>query len=302
MLARVVLLSFFAVSAFAQSPARRPAQAAPLGAAGGWIKGRVIVDKAAVYKDSDFDSKVLGFTVKGRVFMMLPQTFGAFHRIEIRKGQYGYIPDTEIRPLVAPKAAAKKKADTKTAEKEKKDPPRKKLPFHEAGFRGLSASMINFRENTMGMRPTDTMLFYGFKMSGKDTVMEGSEGSINVDFAPSAPSYYEQATGYSASGFVLLVSGLIEHTAPQGKNTMTFWGFGPMFKYSKFNVSMDVPNAKPPPAKVRDSFAMDNMHLGAAFNLGLAQKIGDFALRAEARYFWEDLQYLGFSVALQKEF
>lgn len=295
MFARAFLLSFFALTALAQPPARGPAQAMAPGAAGGWIKGRVIVDRAAVYADSDFDAKILGYTSKGRIFLMLPQTFGAFHRIEIRKGQYGYVPDTEIRPLVPPKASGRKKGESKAAEKEKKDPPKKKLPFTEAAFRGLTASLINFRENTMGLRPTDAMVFYGFKFSGKDMIMEGSEGSLNVDFAPSAPAYYEQATGYPASGYILLLSGLIENTAPHGKNTMTFWGFGPMFKYSKFNTSMKVGANK-------ENYSMDNMHLGAAFNLGVAQRLGDFALRAEARYFWEDLQYLGFSVALQKEF
>lgn len=260
-------------------------------------KGRVTAESAKVYKSPDFDSPVLGKVKKGREFSMASQPRGAFYKVLIRSGLIGYIADSEIRPINA--RAKPKKADDKSEEAqsplEVEEKQKAEKAFVEASFRGVSLSMIRFREETMGLRPTENMMFLGFKVVAEDIVMEGSTGEVNFQLSPGAPKYYEKGTGNSASGYIILMDAMISTQSPMGKNSLTFLGFGPLFKYSKLDVKIDVAGKK-------EAYSMNDMTLGAVFNYGLSQRIGDYALRVDAKYYWEQIQYYGFSMSAQMEF
>lgn len=289
----ILLISVFSSSAGATA---KPKQRAPAQAL---IQGVIVVDQAAVYKASDFDSAVIGHTRRGKKFMMSPQVFGAFYRIQIKPsqpgqpGQVGYIPDTEIRPISKKKLTKDSSASAKG--KPDQEEVKKKRPFEETKYKGISVAMINFREETMGLRPTASMIFFGFKAQGEGLLMEGMLSELNFQMAPSAPSYYEQATGVPSSGLILLMDGLLLTASPSGKNSLTFFGFGPMFKYSRIDTGV-LNGGK------TEHYSLNDMSLGLAFNLGISQRIGAFAARLELKYFWEKMQYYGFAITGQMEF
>jgi len=292
MLWLILLISVFSFSADVTAKAKQRAPAQAL------IQGVVVVDQAAVYKASDFDSAIIGHTRRGKKFMMSPQIFGAFYRIQIKPGLVGFIPDTEIRPL----SKKKPKKDSNSAAKDKRDQDKpdqeevkKKRPFEETKYKGISIAMINYREETMGLRPTASMIFFGFKAQGEGLLMEGMLSELNFQVAPSAPRYYEQATGVPSTGIIVLMDGMLLTASPSGKNSLTFFGFGPMFKYSKIDTGV-LNGAK------TEYYSLNDMSLGVAFNLGISQRIGDFAARLELKYFWEKMQYYGLAITGQMEF
>jgi hypothetical protein len=262
---------------------RSVAQAKPTQAV---IKGRIIAESATVYRSPDFGSQVLGRVKKGRQFSISKKPQGAFYKVLIRSGLVGYIADSEIRPL---------SLKNPKPEEENQEKVKAQKSFVQASFRGISLSMIRFREATMGLRPTENMLFLGFKVVSDDIVMEGSTGEVNFQISPGAPKYYEKGTGNSAAGYIILMDAMISTQSPMGKNTLSFLGFGPLFKYSKLDVTINVAGKK-------EAYSMNDMTLGAVFNYGLSQRIGDFALRLDAKYYWEQIQYYGFSLSGQMEF
>jgi outer membrane protein W len=73
---------------------------------------------------------------------------------------------------------------------------------------------------------------------------------------------------------------------------MLTFGFGPMFKYSHYEVSLNaLQNAK------QATYSLDDMVFGAVFDVGLAFRIADtYALRFNVKYYWEKTKYWGGSL------
>jgi hypothetical protein len=82
---------------------------------------------------------------------------------------------------------------------------------------------------------------------------------------------------------------------PQGKDSMMFYGFGPMLKYSKWDLGVKVNN------KV-ESYSASDISVGAVIDFGFAHRFGNMALRGEFQYYWEKVQYIGIGLALQFPF
>jgi hypothetical protein len=261
-------------------------------------RGKVITAGALVYKTASFDGKVLGKLSAGKTFPISSKTVGPFYKLKVKEGVYGYIADTDIRPiLTAKEIQAKKKAGLEKAQarQEKKKEQKKKKAFEFQKYRGLSLSNVNFREETMGLRPTETMLFYGAKFSGPDVLVQGGYVDANLLFHFGAPKYYSDATGKSADGFALLMDFLFQSAMPQGENTLLMLGFGPMFKYSKYSVALGVGGKE-------EAYDMIDMTVGVVLNAGLAQRFDSFALRGEIKYYWEKMQYTALGLSVQLPF
>lgn len=255
-------------------------------------KAKVVNHGALVYKSPSFDSKVLARLPENKVFLISSKLFsGAFYKIKVRDGLLGYIADTDVS------VGAKASRNSKKSEKNLDDsePPKREKAFEFQKFRGFEFARINYREDTMGLKPTQGMNFFGFKLSGPNVAMEGSYTDANFLFAFQAPGYYEQATGNAANGFVMIIDSVFETALPQGKNTLLYYGFGPFLKYSKLDVALTV-NGK------NEAYELVDMGLGAVFNLGLAQRIGSVAVRTELQYYWEKMQYMGLGISLQLPF
>jgi hypothetical protein len=159
------------------------------------------------------------------------------------------------------------------------------------GFRGVSLQYVTFKEETMGIQPTANCLFYGFKVVGPNLFVEGEAiTELNVDILPNAPGYYQKATGRGADGWVMHADMLFQQQFPQGRNVMTFFGFGPMFRFSSINAEL-VNGA------TRSSYSLQDMVLGAVFDFGFGARAFGNQIRVEYKYYWEKSQYSGAGVS-----
>lgn len=278
-----LILFFFSFGAFAQSQ-----------------KARVINDGALVYKDADFDAEVLTQLKAGQVYDISLKTKGPFYKIRLKPGLLGWIADTDVR--VGGKAPAKgaapqagKKAPPKAPDnKEEKESfleKKRVRSFYGSRYRGPMVSYLTYNENTMGELRSENLPFYGFKVQGPNTMFSGDfRTDAEFLFHFGAPSYYEKATGYSSSGWIFLTDFVFETAYPQSKWHMLTFGFGPMFKYSHYQVSL-LQNGK------QISYSLDDMNLGVVFDGGLAFRIADtYALRFNIKYYWEKTKYWGGSL------
>lgn len=272
-------------------------------------KGRVVVPSAEVYAGPNFDQKIIGRVKGGSTWMMSKKVFGAFYQVRIGQNRIGYITDADIKPLSSREARNTPPRRPKPSAKTPTAPPPAptgenregahidggsgpKKSFDEQDFQGVSFMMLRYREETMGLRPTDNLISIGFKASGTDVLMEGLPTEMNIQLSPMAPKYYEQATRRGSEGFLFLLDGMLLSPRTHGPNSMTFFGFGPMFRFSKFGVTL--------PVNGKDEFySLEDMAVGVKFNIGAAQRFGSFATRLDFQYFWEKQQYYGFSVAFQ---
>jgi len=267
-------------------------------------KGRVRSDGATIYKAASFDSAVIAHLAPGTTFYISTVLFnGAFYRIMVKKNLLGYVPDYQIDPLngAAAANAATTNVDAKKNKKSKdKTPPRREPPqraLASTRFGGLEYAAIDFKEHTMGGNYHQSISFFGFKFSGPNLLVNGPfTMDINVLMHFGAPGYYQDATGNSADGFIMLADVMFQTYWPLSQNVMAYYGFGPMLHFSKFNLGLGTsPNIK--------TYLAEDMNLGADFNLGLATRVGNrWGIRGEVRYYWEKTMYLGFAGAVQYSF
>nr|BFD62637.1 hypothetical protein BdHM001_13180 [Bdellovibrio sp. HM001] len=248
----------------------------------------VVIDGALVYQDADFDAPVISTLKLGGVYSISTKKKGPFYKIRLKPGYTGWISDTDIKPGVI-KITAPEKTKPEREEKRKK-------PFFATRYRGPVLQYTNYMEDTLGKERTDGLLFYGAKFNGFNTMFTGEiYTDANILFFFGAPSYYQDYTKRSADGFIFIADFLLQTVMPQGKNMLFYYGFGPMFKYSHFN--LDVPSGAS-----NVSYSADDMSLGAVFDLGTALRMGDWSLRGDVKYYWERTQYLAFGLSFSHDF
>lgn len=256
-----------------------------------------LVDGVPVYRNAHFDSPVIATLPGGKVYDVSSKTFnGAFYRIRVKPGVIGYVSDVDIKPLFP--VAGKKNEGSKKSQQQPEKKEKKKRPFEFTRYGGLQYSLIEFTEDTMGDKRKDQIGFFGIKLSGPDLMVDGYfPTDVNILFHDGAPPYYEKLTGNSTEGWILLMDFLWESYFPHGKNSLTFLGFGPLFKFSRFNVSLTDPLTS-----TTTDYSLQDMSLGAVFNAGVALRWEPVALRGELQYYWEKQTYWGASLALQFDF
>jgi hypothetical protein len=283
-----LVLIFFLISLLNLQVSKAQSPAAPQ-------KGRTLSMENAVYSSPSFDGKVIAVLPEGQIYSISNNLYaGAFYKIRVKDKVTGYIADTDIKPL----NKIKRDSEKKQASKKETEKPKKRRPFEFSRYVGPSYSLISFQEDTMGSVRKEDMSFYGAKLSGVDILIEGLlPTEINLMYAPKAPGYYEKITGVGASGWIFIADFLLQTFLPQGKDSLLFFGFGPMFRFSKFDVG-----ARDSSTGVVTNYSMQDMTLGADFNLGYAFRVSTVAMRLEAKYFWEKKSYFGYGAALQFPF
>lgn len=260
-------------------------------------KAIVINQGALIYKEADFDAPVLAELKAGQVYDISLKQKGPFYKIRLKPGVVGWIADNDIRLSKGAKASAGKTTDKETKKTDKSDEKnsfiekKRTKSFYASRYRGPVLGYLAHSEDTMGAVRSSNMPFYGFKVAGPNTMFSGDfRTDAEFLFHFGAPSYYEKGTGYPASGWIFLADFIFETASPQSKWHMLTYGFGPMFKYTHFEVSM-LQNGK------EISYSLDDMVLGAVFDLGLHFRIANaYALRFNVKYFWEKTQYWGGSL------
>jgi hypothetical protein len=254
-----------------------------------------VVNEALVYQNDDFDAPVIATVKRGSVYSISAGKKGPFYKIRLKPGTVGWIADTDVKPGVHKVAAAPKKSKMKPLEGAEKPEPKNK-PFFASRYRGLTIDYIYFTEDTVGGSQSAYTTFFGAKFYGNNTLFDGEiYTESNILFSPSAPSYYDDITHRSAGGFIFIADFLFQTPSPRGKDFMTYYGFGPMLKYSHFN--LEVPDG----ARTLN-YAADDMSVGVVFNLGVGFRIGRVATRFDAKYYWEKTQYYGFGANVGLDF
>jgi hypothetical protein len=276
-------------------------------------KAIVINQGALVYTQSDFDAPVLTELKAGGVYDISLKTRGPFYKIRIKPNVTGWIADTDVRvgkfkgrTALRPKDAKNGKGGPAAAEKKglakntdptdggptenKAKPVKPRRPFMATRFRGPVVADLAYAEDTMGALRTETLPFFGFKMEGPNVLISGDmRTDVEFIFHPGAPKFYEKATGQSASGWIFLTDFIFETALPQSSWHMVTFGFGPMFKYTHYEVAL-LDSGHPL------NYSLDDMTLGAVFDGGLAFRVGSYALRFNVKYFWEKTKYFGGSL------
>lgn len=296
-LAQLLVVQFVGAQTSAATSAQAPHQV------------QILREGAEVFKEPNFDSEVIAQLAEGRKFFSSSKKFnGTFYRILVGKGLTGYIADSDARPLHkqgvsgedSPGKSKSGKNDEAAGKMQKKTAPKpeRRKVFSNSNFVGVSYSMIDYKENTMGDHRRDQLGFFGFKVSGPDLLVEGPMPTeLNILFYPGAPSYYEKTTGRAASGWVLIMDGIWQNYYPLSREAFGIYGFGPLFKFSKYNLGL-VDKA----TGATSYYSAEDMSLGLVFSVGAALRLGSVALRGEYSYYWEKEAYGAFSLSLQKDF
>lgn len=241
-------------------------------------KGRVVNESADIYQLNDFDSPVIAQVKKGQIYDISLFPKGPFYKIRLKPGFLGWIPDTEIKPLKSVEDEAKKTEEVRNIK-------RRKLPFVLQRYRGFSVEGLNWTEDTMGKVRSENRRFYGGHWSGINTMFSGAlftEAVLMI--SPGAPQYYKDATGQNADGWILKGNFLFETTVPETPTYYLYYGFGPSFSYSHFDVALNESGRV-------TRFSMDDFMLGAVFNIGVAFRAGAFSPRFGVKYYWEKKSY-----------
>lgn len=254
-------------------------------------QAQIIHGEVQIYKKPNRNSQVIATVIKGNVFDVSQKPRQGYYRIRIRPGVLGYVFEKDVKPLFG-NAAVKKRIQKKTPQKREA---KRNLSFQHTLFTGFQYALIQFQEKTMGGERSEQLGFFGAKLSGPDLIVEGAMPTeVNFMFHVGAPSYYEKLTGYGADGWIFLGNFLWQNSYSHGPNALTFFGFGPEFRYSKFRVSLlDTPTGKP------KHYLLDDMTVGAVFNAGVSFRINKIALRGDLQYHWEEQKYWGSSLAVQ---
>lgn len=263
-------------------------------------RGLVIAEEGGtVFQEPNFDSATLGMVSPGQNFEISSGKRNGFYRIRLKPGTLGWISDAEIKPLGVRET---KPTNTKAPGKPKKEAPKKKAfkpkPINNTRYVGPLFSSVNYLEDTMGARRKESLSMFGLRWSGPNTVMSGD---INIDseilVKTSPPNFYRQATGNPATGFMLIGDFVFVTDIPQSRSLMAYYGFGPMFRFSQYNVLLNMDGGK------TRNYNLTDITLGAVFALGVATALGDhYAVRLDGRYYWETQRYTSVSLALQMDF
>lgn len=255
------------------------------------LKATIKVEQAYIFTKPDFDAEVLTVLGPGpQAFSVSRGKTGPFHKIRLTTGQIGYVLDSDIQFLNPPK---RKKTNSEAKKKSEVRDPRKKS-FMGTRFLGPAVQLVNYTESTMGKDRSQSLPFYGVRWSGLGTFFmdRSTYTDANLLIRWGAPSYYEDATTNSAAGWILLTDMLLEFTQMQTRSVMSYFGIGPMFRYSHINSSLNVGSTK-------TEYSLDDMVLGAAFNLGMAFELGKYAVRLDGKYYWEKSKYWAVGLAFQ---
>lgn len=271
-------------------------------------RGRILQSGTLIYEKPSFDAEVIAEVSAGREYEMSTRKFGEiFYRVRIRPNLIGYVADTDIKPLFAkPKEklpknvrAARKEQQARSQPQEssrKDEKPEAQRSFEMTRYFGIGLTQVQYKEDAIGKTRKENLNFLQFKLFGPNVLVEGPfPTEFNLMFFSGAPSYYEKATGQAANGFVMMTDFKFLNLRPIGRSMLTHFGFGPVLRYSQFDVAVqDGGRLK--------SYSLGSMALGMSFSGGIGIRLGPLAARAELRYDWEKEQHLGLGANLQYAF
>ncbi len=276
-----VLFSFISV-AHAQKKTKPPP---------GFVVGTIQGEDPIVYREADFDSKPWFRLKNGKKYWVSRKLHGPFHQIQVRPGALGFIPDNDVLLSEEQKKADQIQSKDKEKVTEARSRARLAKPFINQAYQGVGLHMAQFKEDTMGAKRSDNVLWLGYQLAGENALLEGSESDAGVMLGFSAPKYYEEVTGNSARGYSFIGYVVPQYFSSGGANQYTYFGIGPFLRYSHVETQLMLGSKK-------QYYGMDEFALGLLVQLGAAIRLSrQFNTRLETRYYFDRQPYLGFSVS-----
>lgn len=266
------------------------------------VTAEVVGEYPVVFAEPNFDSDIVAELKVGQRYTVTRAKKGPFHRIRVKPGVLGWIADSEVKLLGAgvsltpPKKKQKSEEslgdifsdesdDISALEENKK---KRDRIFEWSRHRGLAIDQVQYTENTMGKERTAATSFFGFRLTGADTLFDGlMTADSHILFSPQAPSYYKSVTGESATGFILLSHFQFMTQKSLSPDVLYQYGFGPMVKYSHFSLQNG-----------GQSYTADDLNVGAVFGFGLGFRFGKVAVRPDFKYYWEKTKYWSLGLGL----
>lgn len=302
----IFLVFFIPLISFAQAPKKKVVKDSGQ-------KAIVTVDGAAVYESANFDSPVMDYLDRGKSILVSKKVYpgagglGAFHKMRIRKGVFGYITDVDIQikggasraePEAEPVANVDPNDPTQIQpdlEKQSPDEDNSGGGLYLTRYLGINLAQYDYTEKIAKKTASGDFTLFGVKMTGPGSLAGGFPLDLELNFAFSAPDaydkYYKSADGFMLLGHAIFVIPFIEF-----KRGLIYYGAGVAGKYFKYDV---VTKAFP------NSSAIDaqDLVIGLAGELGFAYQIASrYALRADLRYYYEKEAYLGYALSLGTQF
>ncbi len=272
-----------------------------------FVVGTIVNNQAIVYDSANFDARQIRYLESGKRYRVSQKVYGPFYKIQIARGKYGYIADSDVMVKnKATRGSSNKTEKTVQAlepfgESKKKKKPKSKVdrrPFIIRTHQGFGLNYVQYKEDTLGDVQKADMLWLSYQISGPQGLMEMADADGGLTLGFSAPDYYKNITENPARGFIFMFHLVPQFTYAQSRRNYTYFGVGPFFKFSHFETKLNIGNTGS-----QKSYNLDDMTLGLLTQVGMALQIGDrFSTRLEGRYFWDRQSYYGLSFIFQFPF
>jgi hypothetical protein len=128
-------------------------------------------------------------------------------------------------------------------------------------------------------------------MMGPGTLFDGPPLDFNFWFSLQKPGYYSRFDSGTPTGFLVFGDLMAMLPLVNLDNNLVSYGLGLMWVYTKYSV----------PVK-QVTFDSQEFRVGVDFALGYGHRFGRFLLRADAKYYIEKTQYLGYVLSFQTEY
>lgn len=260
----------------------------------------VQTDGAAAYKVPNFDSPVLEYLESGRKVRISQKIFqgiggfGAFYKVKISEKIFGYIADvdvlTEHKARVSGRsiAAVQKNPFSRSPEAEDLS----QVPIFFTRYMGGVFGSVNYAEKFSGNRLSSSETIFGFRLSGPGALVDGLPLDFSFLFHSGAPTYYsERIAEGNPSGFFLISDVFMPYPFLQTSNALVSWGLGLMGTYTRFNLLIK-----------NTIFDSQEARVGLAAQLGFTYRFGRFAVRLEAKYYYEKTDYVGYFATIMRKY
>lgn len=258
-------------------------------------KAHVLNADTDVYGTPDFDAAVIGSVDPDQSFLVSKKTYGPFYKVKFKDGTIGYIPDTDLNiegigtvkeqgfkgdEIDKQSKKAKRGQDEEEAEDDTENP--------NINYKGVTFSIINFRENTMGGIQVADLAAYGFRYQP----MQGNfQSGLAYDLmvATKPPDYYADKTGAKTSGAVFWGTAGISNVSALNSNTSLRYGAGPFLRYSYFSI-------QDAPLRPQSKYNLQDLTAGLDIQAGIMLHSRYLTIDLGLRYFWDKEGYGGFGV------
>ena len=248
-----------------------------------------------VYSRPDFDAGVLGNLRLGDRVRVSSGTLGddaKFHKVAAG-AIVGWIAEIDIQVDGATKKRDHRRGAKKDGRSQKKKKPfvDESQPIFFTKYVGVLVGFTELLESISGVDSRETLLVYGFKLTGPDILLTGPVMDFNLALHYGAPSYYNKLSSTKPSGFLIQSDALFLYPFFNRDRAMVTFGAGPLLKFSSFNVTSG-----------GDLKSLSELDVGLSVALAGAVKVGKLALRLEGKYLVEKHQEKLLQFAVQQQF